>query len=169
MHRLFLLIGANLGDKFSQIQRARVAIAKNVGRELRCSHIYETQAWGDVGLQPSYLNQVLEISTVFDPLEVLERTMQIEDRLGRTRKEKWEARLIDIDLLFFDDLVMHTAALTVPHPLLHQRRFALAPLNEVAADLIHPVLQRSINQLLAHLEDDLEVRIWEGTAAGDEQ
>ena len=105
----------------------------------------------------TYLNQVLAVATYLTPAEVLEQTQAIEQRLGRVRAEKWGARVIDIDLLFYDDLILETPTLTLPHPLLHERRFTLMPLVEIAPDLVHPVFKKSVYQLLANCTDEGEV------------
>ncbi len=156
MHTTYLLLGTNLGDRLGHLIASKEAIEEQVGHIVATSAVYETAAWGVAG-QPAYLNQVLQISTQFGPFELLHRTQAIEKKLGRTRVTKWESRIIDIDLLFFDQEVIHSAELDIPHPYLHQRRFTLEPLNEIAGHLVHPVLHKSVNNLLHALTDDLKV------------
>ncbi|WP_028298065.1 2-amino-4-hydroxy-6-hydroxymethyldihydropteridine diphosphokinase [Olivibacter sitiensis] len=166
MHQVFLLLGANLGDRCATLEKARTAIDNEVGTIIKKSYLYETQAWGTQGEeQPSYLNQVLELTTLLGPEQLLETTMHIEDKLGRTRKKKWESRLIDIDILFYDDLMMQSDTLTIPHPLLHKRKFTLMPLVEIAPDLVHPKFRKNITQLLCLLDDDLEVRMLDSSTS----
>jgi len=156
MFHVYLLLGANLGKRFDQIQSAFDKVEKQVGKVIQHSSIYETAAWG-VEDEPSYLNQVLHVETRLKPLEVLEKINLIESQLGRTRNLKWESRLIDIDILFYEDLCIESPKLTVPHPYLHLRKFTLIPLTEIAPKLIHPVLKKSSMELLHELKDDLEV------------
>jgi 2-amino-4-hydroxy-6-hydroxymethyldihydropteridine diphosphokinase len=157
MPELYLLLGGNLGNRTLYLQQARKRIAAQVGPVMRSSSLYETAAWGNTD-QPSFLNQVLEVQTELMPEEVLQRINAIEQELGRIRQEHWGSRVIDIDVLFYDDLVLQTQRLTIPHPQLHLRRFTLLPLVEVAPGLVHPVLGKSIAQLLEACEDKLEVQ-----------
>lgn len=157
MPKLYLLLGGNLDNRTQYLQQARDTIARRVGSIVRASGIYETAAWGKID-QPSFLNQVLEMETQLSPEQVLQTINLIEHELGRERLEHWGARVIDIDILFYDDLVQQTQRLTIPHPQLHLRRFTLQPLHEIAPDLVHPVLQQTINELLTHCPDALEVK-----------
>ncbi len=157
MFQVYLLLGANLGERFEQMQSAFDEIDKQVGRVIQYSSIYETAAWGEED-GPDYLNQVLLIETHLKPLEVLEKINLIEEQLGRTRKLKWESRLIDIDILFYEDLIIDSYNLIVPHPYIHHRKFTMVPLVEIAPDFIHPLLQKSNKELLKDLRDDLEVK-----------
>ncbi|GHA54714.1 2-amino-4-hydroxy-6-hydroxymethyldihydropteridine diphosphokinase [Pontibacter akesuensis] len=158
MPKLYLLLGGNLGERTSYLQQARESIAAQVGGIQHCSKIYETAAWGKTD-QPSFLNQVLEVKTTLAPEQVLQHINNIEQELGRVRLEHWGSRVIDIDILFYDSLVLQTQRLTIPHPQLHKRRFTLLPLAEIAPELVHPVLETSIKQLLQECSDTLEV--WE--------
>ncbi|QKZ15560.1 2-amino-4-hydroxy-6-hydroxymethyldihydropteridine diphosphokinase [Spirosoma sp. KUDC1026] len=152
----YLLLGANLGDRVATLVRAAQLINGRVGSVVRASGLYETAPWG-VTDQPSYLNQVLAVETDLKPEELLQQTQAIEQELGRVRLEKWGARVIDIDVLYYDQLVWQTSTLTVPHPYLHQRRFTLVPLAEIAPDFVHPVLQKTNRGLLMDVDDPSEV------------
>jgi 2-amino-4-hydroxy-6-hydroxymethyldihydropteridine diphosphokinase len=148
-----LLLGANLGDRVQTLQRAVDLVVERVGPVVRQSGLYETAPWGVMG-QPTYLNQVLVVETTLEPEAVLNQTQAIELELGRVRLEKWGARIIDIDILYYDQLILQTDRLTVPHPYLHQRRFTLVPLAEAAPDFVHPILQKMTLELLAECEDE---------------
>lgn len=156
MHKVFFSIGGNIGDRQTNLAKAIYEIGKRVGNMLRVSAIYETKAWG-VENQPDFLNQVLLVETTLTPLETLETVLTIELEMGRIRTQKWYTRIIDIDLLFFDDQIIETQRLTLPHPFLAKRNFVLAPLVEIAPDFIHPKLQQSIKDLYQHSEDPLKV------------
>jgi 2-amino-4-hydroxy-6-hydroxymethyldihydropteridine diphosphokinase len=156
MPRLYLLLGGNLGDRPLYLAQAREHIAAQIGAVIQSSALYETAAWGKTD-QPAFLNQVLEVQTELTPEQVLQGINGIEQELGRVRQEHWGARVIDIDILFYDDLVLQSQRLTIPHPQLHLRRFTLLPLAEIAPSLEHPVLQKSVTQLLQDCPDELEV------------
>lgn len=152
-HTLYLLLGANLGDPRATFALARQQLAEQIGAIEQASGLYETAAWG-VTDQPTYLNQVLRLQTSLTPQAVLQRTQTIEQALGRVRTQRWAARRIDIDILFYDDAVIQTPALTVPHPLLHERRFTLVPLADIAPELKHPVLKKTVRELLEGCADE---------------
>lgn len=158
MPKLYLLLGGNLGDRTLYLKKASEKIAVHVGSIQSSSKLYETAAWGKTN-QPSFLNQVLEVQTMLPPEVVLLTINSIEQELGRERFEHWGSRVIDIDILFYDALVLQTQRLTIPHPHLHTRRFTLAPLAEIAPDLVHPVLQLTIADLLAACPDNLDVSV----------
>lgn len=163
MHTVFILLGANLGDRLVTLQHARTLIGERIGRVTRTSAFYETAAWGLTD-QPAFLNQVLAVDTPDEPELVLTNTQTIEQELGRVRHEKWGARLIDIDLLYYDQLICQTDRLTLPHPYLHVRRFTLVPLAEVAPDGIHPLLHQTNQTLLDTCTDTGEVvRVMDGS------
>ena len=156
---VYLLLGSNLGDRLQVMRAASELIDMQIGNIVSSSSIYETAPWGVLD-QPSFLNQVLEVETEMAPEEVLRIILEIEHELGRVRYERWGARVIDIDILYFDHLILDTARLTIPHPRLHERRFTLAPLAEIAPDFIHPVLNKSSEQLMAECTDISEVSLF---------
>lgn len=160
MPKVYLLLGGNLGNRTLYLQQARESINQRVGSITQTSKVYETAAWGKTD-QPTFLNQVLEADTILTPEDVLQSINAIEHELGRIRQEHWGARVIDIDILFYNDLEQQTQRLTIPHPQLHLRRFTLMPLAEIAPDLVHPVLRQSINQLLEICPDTLEVKVYD--------
>jgi 2-amino-4-hydroxy-6-hydroxymethyldihydropteridine diphosphokinase len=162
MKGIYLLLGSNIGDRMAMIRKARRVIGDEIGGIVASSHIYRTEAWG-IRDQPEFLNQVLEVDTVLEPVELLDGVLTIEQQLGRHRRVKWGERIIDIDILYYRDLVMDTRRLTIPHPHIASRKFTLVPLNEIAPTLIHPVLKQDQRALLAACQDDLQViRIGEG-------
>lgn len=152
----FLLLGANLGDRKSNLEKAAHLIEKRIGIIKAKSALYETKPWGKPD-QPDFLNQVLLIETELNPGPILRTALTIEHDLGRIRQEKWGARLIDIDLLYVGDQILHSEDLTLPHPGIAHRRFVLEPLAELAPDFIHPLLNKSHRQLLTECVDTLIV------------
>ncbi|MEJ5053999.1 2-amino-4-hydroxy-6-hydroxymethyldihydropteridine diphosphokinase [Sphingobacterium sp. MYb382] len=158
MNTVFLLLGANLGDPVQQLAKAVRHIEEQVGAILSISQVYQSEAWG-VTDQPAFLNQALAVATALSPLETLEATQNIENKLGRVRLTKWGARLIDIDILYYNDVVYEDERLSIPHPLLQDRKFVLLPLNEIAAEYIHPKLKKTNQQLFLSCIDPLQVTI----------
>ena len=156
---VYLLLGSNLGDRLQVLLAAGELIAIQIGNIVAESSIYETAPWGVLD-QPSFLNQVVEVETDLSPEEVLRVILDIEHELGRVRYERWGARVIDIDILYFNNLVLDSARLTIPHPRLHERRFTLIPLAELAPLFIHPILNKSTLHLLADCPDNSEVTIF---------
>lgn len=157
MGKLYLLLGGNLGDKQKIFSDARARIKQQVGEITEQSGVYETEPWGFVSVD-LFWNQVLEISTLLSPEEVLRETQQTEHEMGRVRKaSQYDSRIIDIDILFYGDKIIAEEKLIIPHPRIQERKFALVPLNEIAPGLIHPVLQKSIGQLLDECADTLKV------------
>jgi len=156
MNKAYLLIGGNVGNRQQNLQQAVAAINNSCGRVLQQSAVYETAAWGKTD-QQAFLNQALLIQTDLTPHQLLEHALEAEALLGRVRKEKYGPRLIDIDILFFNNDIIRETALIIPHPEVQNRRFALTPLAEIAPKLQHPVLHKTISQLLDECPDMLEV------------
>ena len=155
----YLLIGGNLGDRFLNLQRASELISEMIGEIQKKSAVYETAAWG-LEEQPSFLNQVLEVATELSPENLLAEIHFIEGKLERQRLQKWGARTMDIDILFYESQVIDTPNLTVPHPYLHLRRFTLVPLCELIPNFVHPILQKTVGELLEECGDELEVEVF---------
>src|SRR3546814_196299 len=148
-----------MGDRVAQLSRARDEIAKEIGTLRHVSSIYETAAWGNED-QPNYLNQVVWVETPLRPLPLLTEINAIEKRMGRIRVNRWESRLIDIDILYYADEVINEADLQIPHPRLPDRRFALAPLQEIAPGFVHPILRKTTSELLDQTSDQLAARLF---------
>jgi 2-amino-4-hydroxy-6-hydroxymethyldihydropteridine diphosphokinase len=156
-NKAWLLTGGNLGDREKTLATALEHLNTSGCHVTKISALYETHAWGKTD-QPSYLNQAVEISTNFSAVELMKHLLLIERDMGRERQEKYAARIIDIDILLFNDEVYHEDILICPHPQLQNRRFALTPLSEIAPTLIHPVLKKTIAELLDVCRDKLPVK-----------
>ncbi|GAF03427.1 2-amino-4-hydroxy-6-hydroxymethyldihydropteridine diphosphokinase [Saccharicrinis fermentans] len=154
MHKVILLIGGNEGQRIENIQEVKNKIDTQIGSIIQESSLYESEPWGFEHHQ-NFINQVLEVSTQLSPSEVLQRGQSIEKELGRRPKKKltYEARTMDIDILFYDDVRQEAVALTIPHPKLQERLFTLLPLNEKWGKYTHPVLNKTIEQLLDECDD----------------
>jgi 2-amino-4-hydroxy-6-hydroxymethyldihydropteridine diphosphokinase len=157
MSKVYLLLGGNMGDKRWVFDRATSLLGERVGKITCRSAIYETEPWGFES-SDLFWNQVLELQVDISAPKVLQKTLQIEQELGRTRKiNQYDSRVIDIDILFYDDQVIELPELVIPHPRIQERKFVLVPLNEIIPEMVHPVLQKSIHQLLAECPDPLKV------------
>lgn len=155
-NQLILSLGGNQGDIKKTFLSAKNMIAQEIGTIVKESSIYQTQAWG-VENQPDFLNQVIIVETKLSPTTILEKCLAIEMELGRKRMKRWGERTIDIDLLFFNNEIIQTENLQVPHPRISERNFILFPLNEIIPNYIHPVLNVSIKNLKNKCIDDLKV------------
>ena len=158
-HIVFLLLGTNLGDRKKNLTVARNAIELAVGPITNASAVYETAAWGKTN-QPEFLNQALAVETLFAPEKVLEEILGIERNMGRKRDVKWGERIMDIDILLYENEIINTPHLRVPHPELPNRRFALVPLTEIAGDVMHPINKKTIHSLLESCPDSLMVKVF---------
>ena len=167
MAHAYILIGGNLGERYQNLRVAARALEQLSGRIVAASAVYQTEAWGMEG--PAFLNQALHIETELAPEALLDVQLQIEQQLGRERDASagYQSPTMDIDLLLYNNGIIETERLTVPHPRMGERKFVLVPLCDVAAEVVHPVHQRSIQQLLESCPDDSEVEPWQ-IPAGNE-
>lgn len=158
MSTTVLLLGSNVGDKLGHLDQAIAAITKEIGTVVQRSSVYESEAWGNSNQEPFY-NQAVVVETELQARAILFKIHAIEAAAGRVRSEseKWQPRTLDIDILFLDDQVIHEKDLTIPHPELANRNFALLPLMEILPEFIHPVLQKPIDELYFESTDNLEV------------
>jgi 2-amino-4-hydroxy-6-hydroxymethyldihydropteridine diphosphokinase len=157
MAKVYLLTGGNVGDSLRTLQSANGLIQERVGTIEKESSIYKTAAWGKTD-QDDFLNQVLEVQTFLSPEKLMDTLLDIEIELGRKRFEKYGPRIIDLDILFYDELILNSEKLTIPHPQIQFRRFVLEPLNELVPGFVHPVLNKKISVLLEECPDFLEVK-----------
>ncbi len=148
----YIAFGSNLGNRHATLAGAYRALASHPKiRPLRRSKLYETAPVGGPGGQGRFLNTVLEVETTLTPHELLAECLAVEQQFRRERKVRWDARTLDLDILLFGDQIVDTPDLEVPHPRMHQRRFVLVPLADVAAEVTHPVLDASIATLLVRV------------------
>ena len=158
MNKVYLLLGGNLGERYSLIKKAKYLIKEQIGNIIKESSLYETEPWGFKAKQ-NFLNQVIKVNTELKSYLVLEKCLGIEEELGRERRSvQYSSRTMDIDILFFNDEIINTKDLVVPHPKLHERRFTLEPVVEVAPDFIHPIFKRSLLELLEECNDESVVK-----------
>ena len=157
MSAAYLLIGGNLGNRKVNLSKATEMIREQCGTVIKSSSLYETAAWG-MAEQPSFLNQALEILTSLNAKQLMRKILKIESMMGRLREEKFGPRTIDIDILFYENEIHDLHFLKIPHPELQNRRFVLAPLAEINPELQHPILKKTIAELLEDCPDNLEVK-----------
>lgn len=161
MNKLILLLGGNQHDTLQIIAKARGLIKKTIGKITDQSSIYQSEPWGFIS-EHSFLNQVIVVNTMLVPEKILQITQGIEQQLGRGKKStvRYQDRPIDIDLLFYNSLVISKTNLSIPHPKIPHRRFTLLPLNQVSPDLKHPVLKSKVSELLAACVDQSSVSLY---------
>ena len=152
MNSAVLSLGTNIGDRLSNLSKALMLLKELPSRILKKSSVYETAPWGNTK-QASFYNQLIEIKTSIIADDLMDNILRIEKKMGRARIKKWEPRIIDIDILFFNDEIIERRNLRIPHQHLHERRFILEPLNEILPQHVHPVLNLTVQQLLDQLED----------------
>ena len=152
MNTVFLQLGSNLGDRELSLKDAITAIKNRVGDIVEFSKVYESTPWRVEG-QENYLNQILKVKTKLSADKVLSIVLDIEKQLGRVRIEKWGERLIDIDIIFYNDSIIETPELCVPHKHLHERMFVLTPLHNIAPEMVHPKYNKTIEELLNMCKD----------------
>jgi len=156
MGKAYISIGTNIGNKRKNIITAAALLAERVGDILALSSIYETEPWGFESSN-SFLNAALIIKTQYTPFQLLDTTRLIEIEMGRIEKSNnglYHDRIIDIDILMYDNEIIHTDHLTLPHPLMHKRKFVMQPLAEIAPDILHPILGKTMESLYLTLETE---------------
>jgi 2-amino-4-hydroxy-6-hydroxymethyldihydropteridine diphosphokinase len=153
MSKVFLGIGTNLGNRKANLRQATKMIGEHIGKVLNSSPVYETAPWG-FEAEDDFLNMVVMVETNHSPTELLKMIVSIESMLGRDKsQDRYSSRVIDIDILLYDDLVINENGLKIPHPLMHERKFVLVPLNDIGPDILHPVLKKTISSLLKSCRD----------------
>lgn len=159
MKTAFIGCGSNLGERQQQLRQALQWTEEEIGEIVSVSTLYQTSPWGNID-QPDYLNQVWQIRTVMDPFDLMRKLLELEKRANRERIQRWGARTLDLDLLFYGDYIVRTEELELPHPRLHLRNFVLIPMEEIAPDWIHPVFQKTIAELRQESRDEEKVAVW---------
>lgn len=157
MNTVYFLLGSNLGNSKEQLLLAIENIEKYIGPIIKLSSLYSTAAWGN-NKQPDFLNQVIIVQTLLAPQIVLNEILAIEEKMGRVRTVKNAARIIDIDILFFNSEIIKVKDLIIPHPEIQNRRFVLIPLVEIAGLILHPILKKNAQELLNICTDNLNVQ-----------
>nr|HPE78332.1 2-amino-4-hydroxy-6-hydroxymethyldihydropteridine diphosphokinase [Draconibacterium sp.] len=154
MHKIFLGIGGNIGNKADNFNKVYTFIKNKLGEIVKSSSVYETPPWGFTA-DDNFWNQVLIVESQLSPTEVLHKITEIENSFGRQRGTgKYNSREMDIDILYYDDLFTETETLIIPHPRIQQRKFVLVPLNEIAPDFKHPLLRLTSFQMLENCRDE---------------
>lgn len=153
---VYILLGSNLGESKQNLVRANQLIKNTIGSIDRKSSLYKTAAWGKTD-QAAFINQVILVRTKLNAREFLQELLAIETQMGRVRINKWEPRVIDLDILFYGKQILQEEDLVIPHPQLQNRKFTLIPLVEIAPNFVHPVLKKNMEELLAICNDNLTV------------
>ena len=159
MNEVYLQLGSNIGERLDNLNQSIKIITERIGNVLEKSSVYESTPWG-VENQRNFLNQVIFVKSNFDPYAILDLVLQIEKDMGRIRIEKWGERIIDIDILFIDDLIIESENLCIPHEFIAKRKFVLQPMCEIAPGFIHPKLNKTISQLLEECIDEEKVNVY---------
>lgn len=159
MKEVFLLLGTNLGNRLENLVKTISKIDSSIGNVMKFSSIYETSAWG-LEDQPDFLNMVIQIRTKLIPEDLLFSVKELESDIGRNKTVKWGPREIDIDILYYEDLILKTETLEIPHPGIPDRMFTLIPLKEIADSTLHPLLNSNPSELILKSSDDTEVRMF---------
>lgn len=158
MNKAYLSLGSNRGNRKNNLERAIELLSEWAGDVVTVSSVYETPPW-QMNDRTNFFNQVLLLETTLDPAQLIDTIILVETMMGRKRTgKKYEPRIIDIDILFYNDAEINTEELTIPHPLIPQRRFVLEPLTEIAPGFMHPALKKTMAQLLDECEDKSEIR-----------
>jgi len=160
MNKAWLLLGGNIGDRISNLEKAKIMLQEKAGKIIRSSGVYETASWGNID-QPPFLNQVIIIETIFSAEETMNAILSIENKLGRIRTQKNASRIIDIDILFFNEDIFQTKDITIPHPEMQNRNFVLFPLNEISPQFKHPILKKTVHELFLSCADTLDVKLFQ--------
>ena len=151
-HTVFIGLGTNLGDRYRNLSQAKTAL-NQIGKIVAESAIYKTPPWGYTD-QPAFLNEVVKFETNLAPEDLLKNLKLIEERLGREESFRYGPRIIDLDILFYDNIVYNSGRLTIPHKQIAHRAFVLVPLADLAPDMVHPTVGKTISEMLFDLEDD---------------
>jgi 2-amino-4-hydroxy-6-hydroxymethyldihydropteridine diphosphokinase len=152
-HKVYLLLGSNIGNRIQFLEQAKEQINRQIGEIVSQSSFYESEPWGFVDEKP-FINQVIMIETALKAHEILSINQTIEKDLGRIRQSnQYTSRKIDIDILFFENMIVYKQGLIIPHSLLHKRRFTLLPLSEIAGGFIHPIFRKSMQEMLDRCSD----------------
>jgi 2-amino-4-hydroxy-6-hydroxymethyldihydropteridine diphosphokinase len=160
MSDYYLLLGSNMGDREKNLRTAIQHIANKLGKVVAESSVYETEPWGKEDQAP-FLNMAIQVESAFEPLVLLDKILQIQQEMGKSQTEHWGPRNIDIDILYCDDVVLKSEKLTIPHPRLYERNFALVPLIEIAGDFTDPVHQITVDEIYDRCTDKKEVYLYE--------
>jgi|SRR6185312_12051562 len=158
MNKVYLSLGSNRGNRSANLERAITLLSEWAGDVATVSSVYETPPW-QMTDKTNFFNQVLLLETAFDPAQLIDTIILVETMMGRKRTGiKYEPRIIDIDILFYNDAQINTEELTIPHPLIAQRRFVLEPLTEIAPGFMHPLLKKTVTQLQDECEDKSKIK-----------